>query len=84
MECVITGKVFLSHKNRNEGKSLNELIFVRRPRGYLWGKTYFAYVVKFVRIVPIGHREFFSQCTRCYFYMFSVHPLSVLCLTTHD
>ena len=41
------------------------LIFVRRPRGHLWVKTYFAYVVNFVR---------------CYF----VHPLSVLCLTTHD
>ena len=49
------------HKNRNEGKTLNELIFVRRPRGHLWGKTYFAYVVKFVRIVPIGHREFFAR-----------------------
>ena len=33
------------------------LIFVRHPRGHLWDKTYFAYVVKFVRIVLFGHRE---------------------------
>ena len=61
MKCVVWGIVFLSYKNRNEGKTLNELIFVRRPRGHLWVKTYFAYVVKFVRIVPIGHREFLAR-----------------------
>ena len=38
-----------------------ELIFVRRPRGHLWDKTYFAYVVKFVRIVLFGLRELFVR-----------------------